>query len=328
MQEVFIRQLSKIAQQLNSQEGITVPWPVQFVVSTHSSHVANAVNFEAIRYFLPTSINEDTCARETKIKDLHEGLRATPAEHKKFLHQYLTLTRCDLFFADKAVLVEGTGERLLLPLIIKKLEAVEPEIPKLSNQYLTIMEVGGAYAHNFFELLDFLELRTLIITDIDPATEPGGNSCPAHQGKTTSNACLKTWFPGDVCSPDSLKSKSKAEMVKGLKRVAFQRSETPGGPCGRTLEDAFMLANPEMFGINGSIPSEQETFASDLVDKTKKSGFALKHSIDQTVWIPPGYILDGLKWLAGDPPSLEVATECTLDINKTLAGEKLVKSHE
>ena len=29
------------------------------------------------------------------------------------------------------------------------------------------MEVGGAYAHIFFALLDFLELRTLIITDLD-----------------------------------------------------------------------------------------------------------------------------------------------------------------
>ena len=114
-------------------------WPVQFVVSTHSSHVANAAGFEAIRYFLPVSVDG---VRHTKIKDLREGLRDTPEDHRRFLHQYLTLTRCDLFFADKAVLIEGTGERLLLPVIIEELERSEPDTHRLSSQYMTTMEVG------------------------------------------------------------------------------------------------------------------------------------------------------------------------------------------
>ena len=108
MQEVFIRQLSKLADQLNSDQPEEAPWPVQFVVSTHSSHIANEADFETIRYFLATSADETVSVRETKIKDLREGLRETPEEHRRFLRQYLTLTRCDLFFADKAVLVEGT----------------------------------------------------------------------------------------------------------------------------------------------------------------------------------------------------------------------------
>jgi putative ATP-dependent endonuclease of the OLD family len=84
----------------------------------------------------------------------------------------LTLTRCDLFFADKAIIIEGTSERLLLPVIIEKLEESEPGAPKLSSQYITTMEVGGAYAHIFFSLLDFLKLRTLIITDLDSVVLP------------------------------------------------------------------------------------------------------------------------------------------------------------
>ena len=35
-----------------------------------------------------------------------------------------------------------------------------------------------------------------------------------------------------------------------------------------------------------------------MADKIKKSEFALKHAIDETDWTPPGYIIDGLKWLA------------------------------
>ena len=307
MQEVFIRQVSKIAQQLSAQEGAPLPWPVQFVVSTHSSHVANAAGFEAIRYFLPTSAAGGV--RQTKVKDLREGLRETPEQHRKFLRQYLTLTRCDLFFADKATLIEGTSERLLLPVIIKKLEEAEPDAPKLSSQYMTTMEVGGAYAHIFFNLLSFLELRTLIVTDLDSVDVAGGAACPVHQGTATSNACLNTWFEGGNCSPVALLARDDAAKVKGFRRIAFQRPEVEGGPCGRTFEDAFMLANPAMFGIEDATPDDQALSAWVKLNKLKKSEFALRYAIDETAWAPPGYILDGLRWLAGGSVSdSDVAT--------------------
>lgn len=309
MQEVFIRQLSKIAQQLNAQDGVDIPWPVQFVVSTHSSHVANASGFESIRYFLATSATGTEGIRQTKIKDLRDGLKDTPEDHKKFLHQYLTLTRCDLFFADKAVLIEGTAERLLLPVIIRNLEKAEAEMPKLSSQYMTTMEVGGAYAHIFFELLDFLELRSLIITDIDTVTVAGGTACPVLEGTSTSNACLKSWFAGDDHSPATLLGKADSDKTKGLKRIAFQRPEIDGGPCGRTFEDAFMLANPEIFDIQGATENEKAKNAWIEVGKLKKSEFALKHAISETDWKAPSYILDGLKWLAtADVPLVGDAT--------------------
>jgi hypothetical protein len=316
MQEVFIRQLSKLAAQLNAKQADEAPWPVQFVVSTHSSHIANEAGFEAIRYFLATSADEAIGVRRTKIKDLREGLRATPPEHKRFLHQYLTLTRCDLFFADKSVLVEGTSERLLLPVIIGKLEEAEPDTPKLSSQYMTVMEVGGAYAHIFFELLEFLELRCLIITDLDSVAAAGGAACAVHQGTATSNACLKASFAGGDYSLTGLLAKTDAEKVKNRQRIAFQRPEVDSGPCGRTLEDAFMLANPALFAVAGGTPNEKELSTGELAAKIKKSEFALKYSIYETGWATPGYILDGVKWLAeGDisirDPQLDLVAETT-----------------
>ena len=316
MQEVFIRQVANIAQQLSTQEGAPLPWPVQFVVSTHSSHVANAAGFEAIRYFLPTSGTDGV--RRTTVKDLREGLRATPEDHRKFLHQYLTLTRCDLFFADTAALVEGTSERLLLPVIIEKLEESEPDGPKLSNQYMTTIEVGGAYAHIFFDLLEFLELRTLIITDLDSVVAAGGAACPVHEGTETSNACIKFWFDDGDHSLAGLLAKDDAAKVKGRRRIAFQRAEVEGGPCGRTFEDAFMLANAATFAIEGATPNDQARCALAKLNKVKKSDFALKFAIEETEWAAPGYILDGLRWLAaGGIVADEVA------IHEVVAGDAL-----
>ena len=305
MQEVFIRQVSKIAEQLSAQETALLPWPVQFVVSTHSSHISNAACLETIRYFLPTSLRG---VRQTKVKDLHEGLCETPKLHRKFLRQYLTLTRCDMFFADKAVLVEGTSERLLLPVIIKKLEEAEPDTKRLSSQYVTIMEVGGTYAHKFFDLLDFLELQTLIITDLDSV----GNdrvACPVHQGIATSNACLNAWFENGNCSLTALLEKDGPAKVKGLRCIAFQLPEVEGGPCGRTLEDALMLANPVLFGIEGDAPPDDQALCAWVkIDKLKKSEFALKYALDETDWTAPAYILDGLRWLAAGDTQGEGAT--------------------
>ena len=301
MQEVFINQVSKIAHQLSEHEDEPLPWPVQFIVSTHSSHIANAAGFEGIRYFLPTSINS---ARHTKIKDLRQGLSDTTNIEKRFLHQYLTLTRCDLFFADKAILIEGTGERLLLPVIIKKLDESISDGPKLSSQYMTTIEVGGAYAHIFFNLLDFLELRTLIITDIDTVNAEK-KACPVHQGEATSNACLNTWFNErsqllKIRSANGLLAKSETEKIRGNRRIAYQQPEEEDGPCGRTFEDAFMLANPGKFSIEGTTSDERELCARDKLDQIKKSKFALQYAIEDTDWSSPVYILDGLRWLAKD----------------------------
>lgn len=300
MQEVFIRQLGKIAHQLVAASDHKTPWPVQFVVSTHSSHIANEAGFECIRYFIGGAASTPGFAtRSTKIKDLRRGLDGISVPDKNFLHQYMTLTRCDLFFADKAVLVEGLSERLMFPVMVKKLEEAQPDKPKLSSQYVTLMEVGGAFAHIFFPLLEFLELPTLVVTDLDAVEKPGGEACPVHQGTYSSNATLKAWFKEDEpFTLEGLLSKTDTSKAKGAQRIAYQSSEESGGPCGRTFEDAFILANRSFFGLPTTDVPDMEKQARDIAAKNKKSEFALRFAINETLWITPKYIADGIRWLA------------------------------
>lgn len=301
MQEVFIRQLTKIAEQLV--EGVTDRdvWPVQFVVSTHSSHIANEAGFESIRYFLSAAApGAPAGVRHTRIKDLRTGLSGRPEQEKRFLHQYMTLTRCDLFFADKAILVEGLSERLMLPIISTKLELAEPDAPKLSSQYVSIIEVGGAYAHRFADLLDFLELRSLIITDLDATLIAGGTACAVHQGTATSNACIRSWFDDDPLTLAMVTAKQDADKCKSRSRIAYQCPEIAGGPCGRTFEDAFILANAAKFGIVGADPVTLELAARTRASKFKKSDFALTYAIEDHVWVAPKYLTDGIRWLAAE----------------------------
>ncbi len=316
MQEVFIRQLSKLATEL-SDGNASEPWPVQFIVSTHSSHIANEAGFETIRYFLASQVGSVANILQTKVKDLRLGMSSLPQDTLTFLHQYLTLTRCDLFFADKTVLVEGLSERLMFPSFVRKIEAAEPTLPKLSAQYLTILEVGGAYAHLFFDLLEFLELPSLIITDLDSVGAADGKACAVHLGQKTSNACLKAWFPVDH-SLSTISGKSGAEMILGGRRLAYQIPESKGGPCGRTFEDAFILANAQLFALKAQTANDLELEARQEASNYKKSEFALKYAINVQTWTVPRYIKEGLCWLAGKQTYVEPDPQLTMLAQVTL----------
>lgn len=297
MAEVFIRQLDKIVNKFVDQLNGSRPWPVQFVVTTHSPHMANEARFESLRYFL--SVADGDGLRRSVIKDLRQGMKDASSLSRDFLHQYLTLTRCDLFFADKAVLIEGTSERLLLPVMIRKMDAAAVGQPMLGSQYLTVMDVGGAYAHRFFDLLRFLELRTLIITDIDSVRPNDKNkrvAVPVADGQFTSNGGLKAWFIEDV-SPADLLAKTTDDKIANGCRLAYQIPEVDGGACGRSFEDAFILANPALFALG---EGDQAALAYEVAADQKKSMFALEFAIEKTEWNVPRYIAEGLCWLAHD----------------------------
>jgi putative ATP-dependent endonuclease of the OLD family len=299
MQEVFIRKLADIAGAFSKELG--VDWPVQFVVSTHSAHVANEARFECVRYFMCSPAGAGAAAH-TKIKDLRKGLSGKPQDHE-FLHQYLTLTRCDLFFADNAILIEGTTERLLLPRVIEQFDQGKPTAQQLSSRYLSIVEVGGAYAHKFFDLLEFLELKTLIITDIDtvkPNVAKKLEACPVYEGTATSNACIKEWFKGKPTDPAALLGALEADKISGHRRIAYQVPEKDKEPCGRSFEDALMLANQKLFSNAGTSADQKAKNAWEDAKSVKKSEFALDHAIQIKDWITPRYITEGLQWLALD----------------------------
>ncbi len=319
MQEVFISQLNAAIGKLSASYPEEAAWNVQFVITTHSPHVANAASFEAVRYFLnesPTQAN----ARQTKVKDFKKGMGGISPDDQNFLHQYMTLTKCDLYFADKAIMVEGTTERLLMPRLCELVDKSLDDKHKLTRQYVTCVEVGGAYAHIFYPLLDFLELKTLVVTDLD-STKPvekqnkkgktitTWDKCPVVEGERTSNAAIKEWFrPEDTedkdgwqITPAELIAKTAEEKQSGYRRIAYQIAEKPGtNVCARSYEDALVLANPDRF----EWPKEQDeaTEAWEIAKGLAKADTALRFAIREKEWVPPRYIQEGLTWLSEPPP--------------------------
>ena len=299
MQSVFIRQLNRIRTMFESTYNGGNAWPVQFVVTTHSSHIANEASFDAMRYFLARPREPESTILSTQSKDLRTGLSGEEPETRAFLHQYMTLTRCDLLFADGAVLVEGTTERLILPASIGKFD--EQNGSNLGGKYLSIMEVGGAYAHLFYNLVDFLDLRTLVVTDLDSVdTADNRKKCKVSAGTDSSNASVNRWFDPDGGSNPTLLellAKTDADKSQGCRRIAYQIPHTDNDACGRSFEEAFILANQDKFGLAGPTATEREIQAWDLAKDVKKSEFALRFAINDTDWVIPRYIDQGLHWL-------------------------------
>ena len=218
----------------------------------------------------------------------------------------MTLTKCDLFFADKAILIEGATERLLMPRIFQLIDETLDKSKKLSQQYVSTVEVDGANAKIFSPLLDFLELRTLVITDLD-AVKMGDKGryvkCPYSQGERSLNTTLRDWFDikdGEALTLEFLKAKTPEEKVKGYRRVAYQVHEAGSNFCARTYEDAFILANPTLFGLKEGDPWGDLAF--DIAADMGKVETALKYGLSEDAWKVPAYLKEGLLWLADSAP--------------------------
>jgi len=321
MQSVFIRSVAKYIE--------SKKWDAQLVITTHSSHIIAESGFKGIRYFKAGSqaklsgtpaCNEGGASLQIKdlttfrneLKDNNEG------DTVRFLEQYMELRRCDMFFADKIILIEGTTERLLLPKMIEKVDSLMGNTNSpLAHSYISLIEVGGAYASKFRELLQFLEVPTLIITDIDSVNPNNDNKkCKTSTpGAVTSNTTLKRWLPEcttitDLLSKDTLETQREC----GLIRVCYQIPQEDGTAVGRSFEESFILANSDElakqapnlanaskfrrdkkhYHTAAAIRSNAYTIAGKI---TNKSDFAFDILLLDN-WKTPKYIEEGLKWLA------------------------------
>ena len=289
MQEVFIKEINRLKDVFEKECG--KKWPVQFIVTTHSSHISNQADFESIRYFSKRPDNS------IEIKDL-KMFKDMDSENANFLHKFLTLTRCDLFFADKVILVEGQSEHILLPRMIEKFD--DENKTKLSNEYISIIEVGGAYAHKFYNFLEFIDTYCLVITDIDFIDRNNNDKkCFYEEDKElhSSNHAIKNWFkdseePGYIEIDDSLKIGVK-ENKKLM--ITFQL-KNDDGIWPRSFEDAFILTNHGLFDLES--PSNKLIFDTANKHNTKKLDFAIEYGIENNQWNLPDYIIKGLEWLS------------------------------
>lgn len=321
VQQTFISNIWKVINEAAKAAGQPTLTP-QLIVTTHSSHTLDAVDFEKVRYFRRSYLtgedalegirNASVVCSLRKFKpdaDVADVDAISPDEALEFLKKYLRLTHCDLFFADGVIFVEGAAEKLLLSSMI------EISAKRLSACYLTVLEVGGAYAHRFEDLMSFLSIPYLVITDLDSVVPTGyPRTCRADVlGARTSNASLKKLCgKGTVSELIAMKPTEKIDATKD-RCVAFEcdvivsDGEKKLAMLPRTLEEAiayenFALLRSKTLSIGIPIPDELADAYEKIYEHVgskefKKTDFAMSLLATTAEWAVPAYIAEGLRWL-------------------------------
>ena len=295
---------------------------LQIIITSHSSHIVSECNFDDIIYL--KRIDNNILAKN--FNSLKEEYGGDEKKEFKFVKQYLTLNRSELFFADKVLCIEGDTERILMPAMMYKVDKMqnsknESTIPLLS-QNISIIEVG-AYSHVFIPLFKFLGIKVLIITDIDSAVKNNnGKYEKSHPNNAThtSNASIREFFKEDGLDygnnqfKEPIEKKGK-DKIKDRIRIAYQIPEIEGDYQASSFEDAFISLNKDFILRNkdnlydyGALKNfskkeiNNDFYKFSLNKIEKKSTFAsallyFDEEENDMEWKVPRYIKEGLLWI-------------------------------
>lgn len=297
MQYVFIKNIKQLLLESRKRDENDIIH-LQTIITTHSSHIVSESDFNDIKYLKKSEDRINVTAKSlSELQSLYssednatdEGLK----QDFKFLKQYLTLNRAELFFADKAIFIEGDTERVILPAMMKKIDqeiaCADSEQPLLS-QNISIVEVG-AHSQIFEKFIDFIGIKSLVITDIDSFKQVQNEEknekvekekCRPNDPDAvdTSNTSLKFFFGSDTdlnffkSLPFDSKTLRKmndngkwAQDECGYLKIVYQTEED--GFYARSYEDAFFHINKALLdvGITG-FPSLTNKHLKRYLDDT------------------------------------------------------------
>ena len=312
MQYVFAKRIKEILKGISNS---------QTFITSHSSHIVSQCEFEDIRYF---KVDNENVLIKNFHKELQEKYVSDP-KHFQFIKQYLTLYTSELFFAEKIIFIEGLSEKLLLPYFIKEYdksrESEDNYIP-LTSKNISFVEVG-ANAKAFRHFMEFLDIKTLIFTDIDTTKYNDISSrwkaCSVIDGANTSNTSIKYYLDAPEIEPTEKEFKdwltklknNTASSISNKVNISYQLEEN--GYHGRSFEDAFVSTNLDLLveqkenvlGLKNikNLTNDRTDFynlTEEILDK--KSDFAssiLYLALTEGIkWKTPSYITEGLKWIS------------------------------
>jgi predicted ATP-dependent endonuclease of OLD family len=267
-----------------------------------------------------------------KEKEIIDKETGTDSNHYKFLKQYLTLDRAEIFFADKVILIEGDTERILMPAMMKKIDQEDSSGTPLLSQNISIIEVG-AYSQIFDQFIKFIGIKALIITDIDSAIKEhvldkngekkineGGefiykfDKSEVSVATHTTNGAIKHYYSNEL---KKIKC-TQIEYLLGIKDIDKVLKSTDKGWCpdkngslmlvyqikeenshgdiynARSFEDAFFHINRDMIiKHKDSFNSLQLKNLLDEIDaKTSKFIHNSYHLANQCVIKKPTFAMD------------------------------------
>lgn len=320
MQTVFIRFLKKYY----------IDKKLQGLITTHSNEIARMVGLDSLRVIRQTGKSQSELFNLNKFRNSIKNKKIENVDNEfeflleNFFDWFFEIGYSELIFADKVVLYEGDSERLY----IRKLLGLS-DLSSLYDSYISFIQVGGAYAHNYLPMLTMLKMKTLIITDLD--YDKAVITLDAVKNSKSTNAtinhCYKLVCPdkGEKFTPTirdlyNLQREDKVVLYDGLVYLAFQDEDS----TARTLEEAMFN---KLLGYNAfkkikrskwkairkdnkltfTIPNnkegerDSEYSVREVVEATSNNKTDFMYSVilgGNEEKMLPDYIKKGLLWLA------------------------------
>lgn len=231
----------------------------QLLISTHSSHLAHAEDFDRLRYVRRIAKSAASPMPTTEVVNLGQVF-GDDKKTRQFAERYFRVQHTDLLFANAAIFVEGVAERMLVPLFIER------DFKELNRRYVSFLDIGGSHAHRLKPLVEKLRIPTVIITDVDPCEEQDGK--PKKNGEPTKrlvavantgqaglhcgNPTLRGWHP-KLEKLDDFKNPTDTQLVwsetsECLVRFAWQLPVAEAhGSWPSSFEDSLVLTNMSWF---------------------------------------------------------------------------------
>ena len=137
----------------------------QIFVSTHSSNISAVAGLDNMFMFAHNNeIDPPECLQQSLEQHFtNTDTNSHKAEAKKHLTKFLDVTRSDMLFADKVILVEGIAEKLLMPMFMESCGL------SYEDNHVSIVEIGGKHFEHFIELFNGNQVKkkVLCVTDKD-----------------------------------------------------------------------------------------------------------------------------------------------------------------
>lgn len=192
----------------------------QIFVTTHSSNISAVAGIDNM--FMLAYERSEKCS-DCRQQSLQEQFtdsdgKTVKEEAKLHLTKFLDVTRSDMLFADKVILVEGIAEKLLMPLFMDVCGCPH------EDEHISIVEIGGKHFEHFVELFNgnAVNKKVLCITDRD----------------------FKWICDGKLTSLEKYKNDEVSHIKKLKERFNIENfyicTQTLGG---KTFEDELFLAN-------------------------------------------------------------------------------------
>ncbi|HIE14031.1 TPA: ATP-dependent endonuclease [Candidatus Bathyarchaeota archaeon] len=211
----------------------------QILISTHSPHFIRMEDYRHIVIVKKPDLETGTTVHKVQ-EELFEG-----EKKKRFnMIRFFNPDRNELFFARKVVLVEGATEKVVFPLLAKRLDCFDHSV--------SIIDCGSKFNLTLYmEVLNAFGIPYLVIHDedpVDPELEPGGSK---HDPEKLREA-QRTFNENERIRQALNPSVGKIKMIHGefenLLGISRSKAERIGKP----------LAAVEKYSEETTIPAKLE----------------------------------------------------------------------